>query len=456
MNYLVGQASGGFSVQRAGANTLWLSAGDGSIGMVSTGALRFSSTTTNAVSSHDAFVSRGGVGQINIGTTGTNALGSLNLAGIVANGAPSFFSGAAVITAKATGSTRGIYVEPASASLGIFVNNTGVVRSGPNAAIAVDAASGTSALLVRDAAANTTFSVSDLGVATFGGTTLNPANGAITLSQTFALTLQTSNMFTIRHGNNDLATVRPVSASGTYSPAGYGALGFANSANATGVYMTPTVAGTLAIRTAAHGDAAIVCGAITASGVLTVPTSIRMSRADLTQATILSQTGVSNTTLQAIGGGSLLLGNTSVGDILSLSAGGVLCYQDLNLQQNKRLFWSSVPSTDVTTAAGQNRWIIQPRTTSDDLFFGSKGGHQFWAGGGSGGTSAFQALHISYTGEITANGSIQETPRQSTLNPTVLDIPSGKSQRWYNSALNEVRDWVNIGGTLYKSAAYTT
>ena len=37
----------------------------------------------------------------------------------------------------------------------------------------------------------------------------------------------------------------------------------------------------------------------------------------------------------------------------------------------------------------------------------------------------------------------------------VTDIPAGKARRWYNSTLNEVRDWVNIGGTLRKSAAYT-
>jgi hypothetical protein len=54
-----------------------------------------------------------------------------------------------------------------------------------------------------------------------------------------------------------------------------------------------------------------------------------------------------------------------------------------------------------------------------------------------------------------ASGFIQETPRQSTLNPTVSDIPTGKSQRWYNSVTGEFRDWVNIGGTLLKSAAYT-
>lgn len=58
-------------------------------------------------------------------------------------------------------------------------------------------------------------------------------------------------------------------------------------------------------------------------------------------------------------------------------------------------------------------------------------------------------------GAITASGAIQETPTQSSLNPTTTDIPSGKRMGWYNTTLSEFRDWVNIGGTLLKSAAYT-
>lgn len=58
-------------------------------------------------------------------------------------------------------------------------------------------------------------------------------------------------------------------------------------------------------------------------------------------------------------------------------------------------------------------------------------------------------------GAITASGTIQETPTQSALDPTTANIPSGKRQGWYNSTLAEFRDWVNIGGTLLRSAAYT-
>jgi hypothetical protein len=56
---------------------------------------------------------------------------------------------------------------------------------------------------------------------------------------------------------------------------------------------------------------------------------------------------------------------------------------------------------------------------------------------------------------ITASGALQETPRQSSITPSILDIPTGKRQGWYNTTLSEFRDYVNMGGTLLKSAAYT-
>jgi hypothetical protein len=39
--------------------------------------------------------------------------------------------------------------------------------------------------------------------------------------------------------------------------------------------------------------------------------------------------------------------------------------------------------------------------------------------------------------------------------PEVADIPNGFRKTIYNSDIGEIRDWVNISGTLYKSAAYT-
>ena len=62
---------------------------------------------------------------------------------------------------------------------------------------------------------------------------------------------------------------------------------------------------------------------------------------------------------------------------------------------------------------------------------------------------------VVFEGALTSTSSIQETPTQSALDPTTTNIPSGKRQGWYNSTLAEFRDWVNIGGTLLKSAAYT-
>ncbi len=52
-------------------------------------------------------------------------------------------------------------------------------------------------------------------------------------------------------------------------------------------------------------------------------------------------------------------------------------------------------------------------------------------------------------------GALQWQPRQSSLDPTTSDIPSGRRVSWYNSTTNEFRDWVNMGGVLLKSAAYT-
>lgn len=69
--------------------------------------------------------------------------------------------------------------------------------------------------------------------------------------------------------------------------------------------------------------------------------------------------------------------------------------------------------------------------------------------------AARRPKNIYAAGQITAGGAIQETPTQSSIDPTTTDIPTGKRKGWYNSTLGEFRDWVNIGGTLFKSAAYT-
>lgn len=248
---------------------------------------------------------------VQIGTTATNALGSLACANAIVGGTPSDLSGTAAISAVATSTQRGAYIQAASASTALHINQSGALRSGASAGLCIDPGAGMFSIITRDSAANTVFSVSDVGTMTLGGTTINPANGAITIGQTFGITMSTSNAFVVRHGRGDTTMVRTTDGIvSTFSPAGYGALSLGNGSNAIGAYFTIPVAGTLAIRNAAHGDAALMAGAITASG------------------------------------------------------------------------------------------------------------------------------------------PIQETPRQSSLAPTTTDIPSGKSQRWYNSTSGEFNDYINIGGTL--------
>ena len=72
----------------------------------------------------------------------------------------------------------------------------------------------------------------------------------------------------------------------------------------------------------------------------------------------------------------------------------------------------------------------------------------------AGGTGTRRNLTLDAS-TITASGAVMETPTQSTINPTTVNIPTGQRRGWYNSTLAEFRDWVNIGGTLLKSAAYT-
>lgn len=114
-----------------------------------------------------------------------------------------------------------------------------------------------------------------------GGLTINPSNGSVTFGQTFAMVLQTANTMVLRHGNNDLTYTRPVSAtSGTYSPAGYGAFGFANNANAIGVYLVPTEAGILEVRDSTHGTAAITASSFNKITVTAPATSATLTLAD--------------------------------------------------------------------------------------------------------------------------------------------------------------------------------
>jgi hypothetical protein len=60
------------------------------------------------------------------------------------------------------------------------------------------------------------------------------------------------------------------------------------------------------------------------------------------------------------------------------------------------------------------------------------------------------------SGGVNVAGQLAWAPTQSSLNPTISDLPNGRRASWYNTTLGEFRDWVNIGGTLYKSRSYST
>jgi hypothetical protein len=81
-------------------------------------------------------------------------------------------------------------------------------------------------------------------------------------------------------------------------------------------------------------------------------------------------------------------------------------------------------------------------------------------GGGADGAIIFRKStteigRIASTGAAEFSGSVKETYKQSTLDPTTSDIASGKRQGWLNTVLDEFRDWVNVGGVMRKSSAYT-
>lgn len=60
--------------------------------------------------------------------------------------------------------------------------------------------------------------------------------------------------------------------------------------------------------------------------------------------------------------------------------------------------------------------------------------------------------------EAAGTGSIKPIVKSvytSASDPTTTNIPDGFSCVWRNSTLSEVRHWTNVGGTLFKSAAFT-
>ncbi len=55
----------------------------------------------------------------------------------------------------------------------------------------------------------------------------------------------------------------------------------------------------------------------------------------------------------------------------------------------------------------------------------------------------------------TDNGKVETKVALGSADPTVSDLESGFSTIWKNTTSGEVRHWVNDGGTMMKSAAYT-
>jgi len=142
---------------------------------------------------------------------------------------------------------------------------------------------------------------------------------------------------------------------------------------------------------------------------------------------------------------------------------------NITYRSNTHTFRNAADSADAPITCGAITASGAVTAVANDFYVSDSGTYYFsntsrnrgiLISSGSGGRIGFKAggtewLQISDAGAITASGPIQETPTQSALDPTTTNIPSGKRQGWYNSALSEFRDWVNIGGTLLKSAAYT-
>jgi hypothetical protein len=93
------------------------------------------------------------------------------------NGAPSFISSTPVVSVRAVSGQRGIYVEPSSGSVGLWVNQSGFLRSGGVAAVSVDCASFTPGLLIRSNAGTNIFSVAESGAITGLNNVIRQHNG---------------------------------------------------------------------------------------------------------------------------------------------------------------------------------------------------------------------------------------------------------------------------------------
>jgi hypothetical protein len=228
--------------------------------------------------------------------------------------------------------------------------------------------------------------------------------------------------------------------------------------------------GRVGINNSSPSAALDVTGAITASGVIYSATQINVggsSSSGIEHWTSGNRTGIRNFATYA--GGELVgIGNNwrigfsssdavTCDSSISRQSAGVLQIGTTAANALGSLACSAITASGAVTAVANDFYVSDLGTY---YFSNASRNRGILITSGGGGRIGFKAggtewLQISDAGAITASGAIQETPTQSALDPTTTNIPSGKRQGWYNSTLAEFRDWVNIGGTLLKSAAYT-
>lgn len=197
--------------------------------------------------------------------------------------------------------------------------------------------------------------------------------------------------------------------------------------NSSDAYFVRNSASSIGVKGAAGIDGALTTGAITASGAVNYPDGTIDARTSMNHALTLRATGAANAIRVLDSSGATKWSVDSVG-LMTIGTLGYITFPH-------------------STRLGDPNFVVTGGGTGIGL---ATSGSFFLATGGT--TAAFI---VGTTGSVTASGAIQETPTQSALDPTTTNIPSGKRQGWYNSTLSEFRDWVNIGGTLLKSAAYT-
>ena len=203
---------------------------------------------------------------------------------------------------------------------------------------------------------------------------------------------------------------------------------------------------------------ALTCGAITASGTLSVNAIQPASGSQITIATGTGYTLYWNNSglyslnqAQPLGNSSHPWGAVTCG---AITASGTVLPASSGSQAlgSTSAYWGTLHLTTLKSAGAIN---VNTNGTGYGAFaFGSNGyldADQLTIRSNN---QVSTRLVVS-SSSITSTIPLAWTPQQSSLDPTTIDIPSGRRVSWYNSTLAEFRDWVNIGGTLLKSAAYT-